>query len=215
MGGQDKSGSNSVAENHFKLKSVFWGVITASVVLFVSFYLFNFFVDIKFISSSACLREQKIFFVEGMTVCLLSDNWNDSTYLSAVTGFYSTVISLLIGILALTTWLSFAILRSSHKREIEQQVVEEVPHYLGGEAGSQILQAAISKSGDKAIEALFDKKFDELHTQIRSLSIAKEAQQSIIETLTKRLEEEFDLKLDDGESEADDNDENGGRLKDA
>jgi len=62
--------------------------------------------------------------------CFFSQNWDDGTYLSSITGFYTNLITVLLALMAIMSALSFVVIRSSAKGHIEDYVdnVIEQPH---------------------------------------------------------------------------------------
>lgn len=124
-------------------------LIVNSFFLIIIIILAYHFIDLKFISISSCAREAD--YVMGR-ICFYSSKWDDSTYITAITSFYSTIITILISVQAIITWISFVVIKNSHKRVIEEEIRSELPNYFGKITTIEELQRILLPSIEKQIK---------------------------------------------------------------
>lgn len=106
-------------------------VATAMVVLLLLALAVTHIVDVSFVSEAACRRFETTSWYSSFTYCFYGSDWDQSTYLAAVSGFYSTIIAVLIAVQALVSGLAFVFVRSTNRRSIEDAVEVQLPAYFG------------------------------------------------------------------------------------
>ena len=107
----------------------FWHLIFCSVIVSILLIAFGLLitshvVDIKFLKDTSCSK------VNLLTYCFYDTKWDSGTYLSTITSFYTTLITFLIAIQALVSWLAYAVIKNSHKNHIEESIEGELPRYF-------------------------------------------------------------------------------------
>lgn len=150
--------------------------LTITILLLVCFIFF----DAKFISLETCKLESNPNF---KNFCFYSEKWNESTYISAVTSFYSTVITILVSLQALITWLSFIVIKNSHKNHIETEIQSNLPRLLNDSLNKKETKDLISNEIEILVSNIIDEKNKELIIENNSLN-------ERIEKITEFLENE-------------------------
>ena len=100
--------------------STFFGAIGAIIALLVSVFAVYLFIDLSFLSSASCGA------ADDYVYCFFDEKWDSGTYLSTITGFYSTIITLLIALLGVVAGLAFIVIRSSALQQAEESIEKEV-----------------------------------------------------------------------------------------
>lgn len=101
------NGANAKVE-----KSTFWicfivgmaGGLAATLAALLFIY---FFIDISFVKNASCGSNR------AFQYCFFDKAWDSGEYLSAITTFYGTIITILIGFLAILATLAFLVVRIS------------------------------------------------------------------------------------------------------
>lgn len=127
------------------------------------------FVDVEFLSDAACRRAEDSLWYGTFTYCFYGDGWNESTYISAVSGFYSTIIAVLIAIQALVSGLAFVFVRSTNRRAIEDEVEVQLPAYFGTVKAVDSMKIIVSDLSGGAIEQAITQRTAELESQLSEL----------------------------------------------
>lgn len=195
---------------------IFWSyllvaVLTAVVLVgFLALFAMHM-VDFSFLSDAACRKVETTRFSSEFTFCFYGSDWNEETYLSAVSGFYSTLVSVLVAVQALISWLAFTVIRNSNKQSISEEVEREVPFFFRTKDADKLLQEtlmAISvKAAKEAIKGL--RTDDDKATEALQNAVYEDLKPSV-EGLMGKIEElrvRVDEILNDGEEE----DEGGGK----
>ena len=205
----------SNAEKPPKPVGIFWGyllvaVSTAVVIVGILFVFATHIVDFSFLSDAACREVPKTRYYDSFTYCFYGSDWDEETYLAAVSGFYSTLIAVLVAVQALISWLAFTVIRSSNKQAIGEEVEKEVPYFFKTKDADRLLQAALKEISHKAAKDALnelrkedDKSTEELQQAVYDeLQPALEGVRGEMEELRVRLEEYInDDEEDVGEEE--------------
>lgn len=118
LSGGEKRNSKNVAI------STLAGAIGAIVVLVLVAFVGYLFLDLSLLSSTSCGRGDEYVF------CFFDDNWDSGTYLSVITSFYSTVITVLLGLLGAVAAFTFFAIRSSAFQQAEETIANEVERFF-------------------------------------------------------------------------------------
>lgn len=111
-------------------------LITMLLSILIGLLLANYIIDINFIETGAC--EKSAFF----EYCITDSSWNSDTYLDTITGFYGTIITLLITILGLFAFFSYIQIKASALSKIEEDITIEVERYFDSiPSGKKIAEA--------------------------------------------------------------------------
>lgn len=140
-----------------------------AAMLFVGLLIY-WLTDFQFLHQDACGT------YNGSTFCVLDDRWDTETYLSTISSFYGTIITVLVGLLAFVAAFAFFAVRASALSHAEEKVSEEVHRYFTD-----------SKVGDERIRTILDEL-----SKVRNQSIANRV--DVIET---QLSEQGLLTLSD------------------
>lgn len=116
--GGEKRNSKSVAI------STLAGAIGATVVLVLVAFVGYLFLDLSLLSSTSCGRGDEYIY------CFFDDDWDSGTYLSVITSFYSTVITVLLGLLGAVAAFTFFAIRSSAFQQAEETIANEVDRFF-------------------------------------------------------------------------------------
>ena len=195
----------------------FWGMLacvltTAVVIIGLGGLFILHMVDVKFLKDVACQDFGSSSLAPKFSYCFYSSEWDDETYLAAITSFYNTLITVLIALQALISWVSFIVIRNSNKQEIESEVEKELPNFFRNKNSDAILREALKEnlqrevaktvkegrdSEDNAIEELQQSVYDELLPQFSDLK-AKIEQLDVRMRKIRKGDED-----DDGETNVD------------
>lgn len=129
---------------------IFWGylLVAVSTAVFLVGILVVFathIVDFSFLSDAACREVPQTRFYDSFTYCFYGTGWDEETYLAAVSGFYSTLIAVLVAVQALVSWLAFTVIRSSNKQAISEEVEKEIPYFFRTKDADPIVRDALQE----------------------------------------------------------------------
>lgn len=105
-------------------------VATAIAIIGLSAILLIHVIDIRFVSEAACHHVDTSNILGKYTYCFYGQDWDEEAYLSAISGFYSTLIAVLIAVQALISILAFVVVRASNRSAIEEEIEKELPRYF-------------------------------------------------------------------------------------
>lgn len=155
-------------------RPIFLGYLLCAVV--TSIVLFGLIaiaiihvVDVSFLSEAACRQVQETNWYRSFTYCFYGSDWNQSTYLSAVSGFYSTIIAVLVAVQALVSGLAFVFVRSTNRRAIEDEVEAQLPTYFGTVKAAEEVQQVVARVSGDAIEQAVEQRTAELEDELEGL----------------------------------------------
>jgi hypothetical protein len=122
---------------------IFLGAIAGSFIsVFAIFMIGDPLFDISFLSEKACGQPNTPKF------CFVDENWDSENYLSIITEFYSTIITILIGILGVVAAFAFVVIRNSAHQWAEEVAEKAVATYLEtGKAEPKMLEWFMSSQG--------------------------------------------------------------------
>ena len=118
LSGGEKRNSKNVAI------STLAGAIGAIVVLLLAAFVGYLFLDLSLLSSASCGS------ADDYVYCFFDDDWDSGTYLSIITSFYSTVITVLLGLLGAVAAFTFFAIRSSAFQQAEETIANEVERFF-------------------------------------------------------------------------------------
>lgn len=195
---------------------IFWGyllvsVLTAVVLIGLLALFAVHIVDFSFLSDAACRKVEATRFSSEFTYCFYGSDWNEEVYLSAVSGFYSTLVAVLVAVQALISWLAFTVIRSSNKQAISEEVEREVPFFFRTKDADKLLQDALKMiSVEAAKEAMKElRKEDDKATEALQNAVYEELKPTV-DGLTGKIEE-LRVKVDELLNGGEDEDEGAGK----
>lgn len=121
--------------------SVFFGAVGSFMAMLLTAFAVYIFIDLSFLSNASCADDQ------GFIYCFFDDQWDSETYLSALTGFYSTIITVLIGLMGVIAAFAFFAIRGSTLQQGEEVIEKEVDRYFKSEQSDVKLQKSIEAVG--------------------------------------------------------------------
>lgn len=136
-GGNINENAKSQKYNFFTclIAGVFGGVFASlSIVLFI----YNF-IDIDFVQNAKCGQNGSFHY------CFFDEAWDSGEYLSAITTFYGTIITILIGLLAVLATLAFLVVRTSAGHHAQEAMENEVERYFGSNAAVESIQRKVGQ----------------------------------------------------------------------
>ncbi|WP_353297602.1 hypothetical protein [Sulfitobacter pacificus] len=158
-------------------------VVTAVVLLVCLALAITHVVDVSFLSDAACREVSGPYIFSSFTYCFYGSEWDESTYLSAVSGFYSTIIAVLVAVQALVSGLAFVFVRSTNRRAIEDEVEEQLPSYFETIKAAEMVEKVVGKVSSSAVDRAVDQKTVELQDELSALEQNFYGLQSEYETL--------------------------------
>ncbi|WP_168193102.1 hypothetical protein [Rhodophyticola sp. CCM32] len=155
-------------------RPVFFGyllcaVVTSILLLGLLALVFLHYVDISFLSEASCRHIDATGNRSAYTYCFYGEDWDESTYLSAVSGFYSTVIGFLVAVQALVSTLAFVFVRSTNRRAIEDEVEIQLPAYFGTTKAASEIEVVVGQVSGTAIEQAVVQRTTELQDKLSTL----------------------------------------------
>jgi len=148
--------SNSAAgpsgQNAKSQKATFWacfavglaGGTVATLLIVLALYLF---VDVEFVKNAKCGGTGTFQY------CFFDKNWDSGEYLSAVTTFYGTIITILIGFLAILATLAFLVVRISAGHHAQEAMEGEVERYFASNSAAISIEGKLKALTDIIVEA--------------------------------------------------------------
>lgn len=147
-----------------------WLVVVASATstlftILIFLLWLRYYVDFSFFPASACIPGgSKVHF------CVFSDETNSEAYLSIISSFYGTIITVLMGMLALVAGLAFLTIRAQALRQSEEAIEYEVKRYFETETGRAATADALAKlSLDNTADLL--KRIDDIELALEEAEI--------------------------------------------
>lgn len=180
---------------------IFWGYLLAAIcgalaVIAVLFLLAVHLIDLSFLSDAACRKVEATRYFSKFTYCFYGSDWNEEVYLSAISGFYSTLVAILVAVQALISWLAFTVIRSSNKQAIGEEVEREVPYFFKSKDADRLLRDVLQETSHQAAKSALteirkdeDKSTEELQRAVyNDLQPALEGVRGEIEELRVKFE---------------------------
>lgn len=111
--------------------------------------LFSAFFRNGFLNGRDCDVYGKVY------ACFISadQNWGDASYLQLLTGFYGTIITVLIAVLTIVAALGAYTLRVSSRNQIEQELPVHVSDFFEMDRGVKKIKALADDAVDRALNA--------------------------------------------------------------
>lgn len=110
-------------------RRAYWSCILAggagalAALVFFCFFVY-LFIDVSFISDAQCGD------LGSTRYCFFDKDWDSSTYLSTITSFYSTLITVIVGFLAVVAAFAFLVIRSSARHHAQDAMEMEVQRFF-------------------------------------------------------------------------------------
>lgn len=158
-------------------------VVTAIALLICLALAITHVVDVSFLSDAACREVSGPYILSSFTYCFYGSGWDESTYLSAVSGFYSTIIAVLVAVQALVSGLAFVFVRSTNRRAIEDEVEVQLPSFFQTIKAAEMVETVVEKVSSNAIDRAVNQKTVELRDKLSTLEQNYYGLQSEYETL--------------------------------
>lgn len=128
--------------------SLFFGAMGALVVLLSVVFVGYLLIDFSFLPDASCGGS------DDYVYCFFDDKWDSETYLSVVSGFYSTIITILIFLLGTVAALAFIVIRGSAFREAEEAMEKEVDRYFESSKAEGKIHKWLEKIGGIELEKM-------------------------------------------------------------
>lgn len=128
--------------------SIFSGAVGTFVALLLVIFAGYTFLDLSFLPASSCSKD------DGLVYCFFDENWDSGTYLSVVTGFYSTIITILIALLGVVAALAYIVIRGSAFQRAEEAIEKEVDRYFERSSTEEKIHLALGKIEDARINRI-------------------------------------------------------------
>lgn len=120
------------------------GGVIATLAVVLSIYLF---VDIDFVKNASCGSKGTFHY------CFFDEAWDSGEYLSAITTFYGTIITILTGFLAILATLAFLVVRTSAGHHAQEAMEGEVERYFASNAAVISIESKLGMLADSMVEA--------------------------------------------------------------
>lgn len=119
------------------------GGVAATLAIVLSIYSF---IDIDFVTNASCGAK------DNFQYCFFDEAWDSGEYLSAITTFYGTIITILIGFLAILAALAFLVVRTSAGHHAQEAMEGEVERYFASNAAVVSIEGKLSALADDVFE---------------------------------------------------------------
>lgn len=113
--------------------------IASSVSTVILFVLY-----IKFSGNTHLIQPSNCLFNDVVSACYFDRMWDSSSYLSALTSFYNTVIVVLLTVITLIGALAFLSVKHSAKSHVDAQLPSTTSDYFKSEDGQNKLKSLFS-----------------------------------------------------------------------
>lgn len=141
---QDTNKKSSLSFTHIFLGSL----ISSILIIAFGIFLFSQTNDINFWSKDALKA------IHGNNLCYFDEKWDSGTYLQTITSFYTTIITLLIAMQAIISWISFVIVKNSSKEAIDNSVEKELPRIMEQTSTERKLQELMTNINEQTEQDL-------------------------------------------------------------
>ncbi|WGR57416.1 hypothetical protein [Paracoccus versutus] len=150
------------------------GVFGVFVPICVNLAFFWFMRKTVFYSAPNCSTVSDVFY------CYLNQGgaWSDATYLQTITGFYTSVITILIAALAVVAAFGAYTLKASARAQIEQEIPPHISDYFDRDKGKELLaKQAATVVSDQSLRLPFPSEgglydaFISLENKVASLEL--------------------------------------------
>ena len=168
---------------------IFWRYLLCSVATSVALVglaalAFLHIFDFAFLEDAACREVDASKYYNEFTYCFYGSDWDEEKYLATVSGFYSSLVAVLVAVQALISALSFVVIKTSNKGAIEEEVEKEVPKYFATVAAVDQVKGFVRETAGSA----FDQKLDALKNEITGLKgRLEELQEQVFEIGEKTM----------------------------
>jgi hypothetical protein len=119
------------------------GGIVATLGIVLMLYLF---VDIDFVKNANCGAQGSFHY------CFFDERWDSGEYISAITTFYGTIITILVGFLAILATLAFLVVRISAGHHAQEAMEGEVARYFASNAAVTSIEQKLGELADDIVE---------------------------------------------------------------
>lgn len=134
----------------------FWAGVVGGLIATICVVIMLFwFVDVDFIKNANCGSKN------GFNYCFFDDKWDSGEYLSAITTFYASLITILIGLLAVLATLAFLVVRASASHQSQEVMEAEVARYFASAVAERWI--------DKRLSELSETKASELTIRLETV----------------------------------------------
>jgi hypothetical protein len=130
------------------LIAFFAGIGGALLTLLLAFYIGYHLINFSFLTQTSCGEDGKFIY------CFFDKDWNSEGYLSVITSFYTTIITILIALLGAFAAFSFITIRSSALQKAEAEIEKEVNKYFSTSRAEKRISQELRKIDDRKIKEL-------------------------------------------------------------
>lgn len=150
-------------------------IVGAIIVNVTIFTVVNYFFDFNFITKYNCGETLSIHY------CLFNSEFNKDSYLSIISNFYNTVITVLLALSAILATLAFVVIKESAKQHTLDAVSIELEKYFAGDKSQKDIASKI--------ESLVAEKITEIdktnQKQFEAIRIALEDEGIVVEEVAR------------------------------
>lgn len=135
------------------------GAVGAIVIIFLAIFIGYKTLDISFLKTASCSEGN------GIIYCFFDKKWDSETYLSVITSFYSTIITILIALLGVVAGLAYIVIRGSTLQRAEEAIEKEVDRYFETSKAEEKIHKGIEKVGNIELEKI-KRSLDEIRVSL-------------------------------------------------
>jgi hypothetical protein len=180
---------------------IFWRYLLCSVATTIALVglaalAFLHIFDFAFLEDAACKEVEASKYYKEFTYCFYGSDWNEETYLATVSGFYSSLVAVLVAVQAMISVLAFVVIKTSNKGAIEEEVEKELPKYFATVAAVDQVRGFV----DESVRSALGQNLAVVNTQIEGLMGQLEELQAQVFELGEKTtngETEETLEFDD------------------
>lgn len=125
-----------------------FGAIGSLLALFAAVAISFWFIDFSILNTASCGE------IDQLVYCFFDEKWDSETYLSAITDFYSTIITIIIGLLGVVAAFSYLTIRSSTLQKTEEATEQEVRRYFETIKAEEQLYRASQRAKDSQVNEI-------------------------------------------------------------
>ena len=140
--------------------SVLFGAVGAFAALLVAVFAGYIILDFSFLPAASCGGN------DDYVYCFFDKNWDSGTYLSVITEFYSTIITVLMGLLGTVAAFAFFAIRGSAFQRAEETIEKEVERYIDTDKAKDIIH--------RSLETIENVELDKINLRLDEIEVALE-----------------------------------------
>jgi hypothetical protein len=106
------------------------GMVGCLLTLIATALILYLFFDTTLIDAKSAIEKGQCLKADKIGICFYDENWDSETYLAVISGFYTTIITLLIALLSIVGVFAFVVIRANAIGHADEQIKMEVERFV-------------------------------------------------------------------------------------